>query len=394
VTALAEPARAAAASGPAPRRIGVLQVIDSLELGGAERVAVNLANALPRDRFVPYLTSTRARGPLQDEIAPDVRTLFLDRGRRWDDLPAAVRLARFIRRNEIRIVHCHKATVLLGSVAHLMAGSAKLLWHDHWGLTGVRERSTRLYRVGTFRAAGVIGVNEGLCRWAIEELHHPPERVWYVPNFVMDPRPCPASLALPGTPGRRIVCVARVAPQKDLLNLVAAMARVVEVVPDAHALVLGVESDPEYGRRVREEIARRGLGERVWLLGGRTDATDVVQSSDIGVLSSAGEGLPLALVEYGLCRRPSVATRVGQCADVLDGGDAGILVPPHDPQALADALVRLLQSPEERERLAQRAWRHAMDHHSVAAVMRQITGIYDTLLAEDTQGRRSAQPSP
>lgn len=370
-------------------RIGVLQLIDSLGLGGAERVAVNFANVLPRDRFVPHLATTRERGPLVDEIAPDVSTLFLDRGPRVDDLPAAIRLARYLRKHEIRIVHAHKASVLLASVSHLFAGSAKLLWHDHWGLTGVRRRSDLLYRIGTLRVAGVISVNDGLRRWAIETLRFPPERAWYVPNFVTEPRPCTTPPPLPGVPGSRIVCVARVAPQKDLLNLVHAMARVVQTVPEAVALVIGVESEPEYGRQVRAEIARLGLEKRVWLLGPRTDVTDVVQASDIGVLSSAGEGLPLALVEYGLCRRPSVATLVGQCADVLDHGRAGILVPPHDPEALAEGLLRLLQSPAERERLAELAWRHAQDHHSVSAVLRRVVEIYDVLLGEDGAASRS-----
>lgn len=380
--AIARSDASAAPSAAGDERIGVMQLTDSLELGGAERVALNLANLLPRDRYVPHLVTTRMRGPLAAEIAPDVHTLFLDRGPRWDDLPAAVRLARYIRRHRIRIVHAHKLAVALGSLAHLMAPSAKLVFHDHWGLTGVRQRSDVLHRIVTWRASGVISVNEDLRRWAIEKLGFPEHRVWYVPNFVVDPPPCANPPELPGVPGRRIVCVARIDPQKGLLELVQAMKRVVEVVPEAHALVVGAETDAAYGRQLRAEIARVGLGRSVSILGARMDVTDVVQACDIGVLSSASEGLPLALIEYGLCRRPAVATDVGQCAEVLDHGRAGILVPPRDPSALAEALIRLLQSPEERSRLAERAYQHALQRHSASAVMRRISAIYDELLAD------------
>lgn len=366
---------------PLSERIGILQVTDSLEMGGAERVALNFANLLPRDRFQTHLCATRWEGPLAAEIAPDVGRIVLGRVRRWDDPGAARRLARYVREHDIRLLHCHKDTIFLASLARVLGMRARLLWHDHWGLTGVRERPAWLYRAGTFCADGVIAVNQDLRRWSEQALRHRPDRVWYVPNFVAQPRPCPAPPELPGKPGARIVCVARLDPQKDIVNLARAMERVVREMPEACALVLGGETDPEYGSLVRREIARLGVGGSVRLLGTRNDVTDVIQNCDIGVLSSAAEGLPLALIEYGLCKVPSVATRVGQCPDVLDGGKAGILVPPGDHEALAAGLLRLLRAPEERARLAGLAHRYAMAHHSESAVLGRVVSIYETLLA-------------
>jgi glycosyltransferase involved in cell wall biosynthesis len=361
----------------------VLQVVGSLGLGGAERVAVNLANHLPRERFVSHLCVTRTGGPLEQEIAPEVGCLRLKRRRRLEDLSAALHVRRYVRAHAIGILHAHSTSLHLASLANVLDRRSVLVWHDHYGYGEDRPRSPLLYRMASWRVSGIIAVNRTLERWAVEELGRPPERVWYVPNFVAEPRPLNAPVDLPGSAGRRIVCVARMAPQKDILNLVRAMAVVVESLPEAHVFVLGVENDASYGRMVREEIERRGLRERVRLLGPRTDATDVVQTCDIGVLSSASEGLPLALIEYGLCRRPAVATQVGQCADVLAGGRAGILVPPRDPERLAEALIRLLRSPEERARLGALAWEHANRHHSVAAVVGQVAGIYERLLEEE-----------
>jgi len=176
------------------------------------------------------------------------------------------------------------------------------------------------------------------------------------------------------------VSACRVDPQKDLENFVRAFAWIHETEPRAHGIVMGEEVDPAYAARVYELTATLGLEDHVHWLGARTDVTDVLQACDVGVLSSKSEGLPLALIEYSLCRLPSVATHVGQCADVLEGGKAGILVPPGDPRALADGVLRLLASPEERTQLADRAYRYADSHHTVEVALKRLTDLYDAVL--------------
>jgi glycosyltransferase involved in cell wall biosynthesis len=360
--------------------MGVLQVVESLLLGGAERVAVNLANLLSRDRYDVHLCVTRQDGPLANELATDVGRIVLDRGPRWDDPAAIWHLARYIRQHDIRIVHAHQDTIVISTPALLLArGDRRLVWHDHFGRLDMRSRSARLYRLVTARVDGTISVTRALADWALHSLRHPPERVWYMANFVHCPPP-KARPDLPGRPGRRIVCVGRMDPQKDQLNLVRALPRVLEQVPDAHVILVGAESIPEYSTAIRLEISAQDVGASISLLGPRTDVPDVLSACDIGVLPSASEGLPLTLVEYGMCGLPSVCTRVGQCPDVLDEGRAGILVPSRDPDALANGLVRLLKSPEERTRLATLARRHAQEHHSAERFLRHLDAVYSTVL--------------
>ena len=105
-----------------------------------------------------------------------------------------------------------------------------------------------------------------------------------------------------------------------------------------------------------------------------------MRACDVGVLSSASEGLPLALIEYGMARLASVATSVGQCAEVLDGGRAGVLVPPRSPDALAHALTLLLRSADERQTLGARLEEHVRREYSAASAMERITALYDEVL--------------
>lgn len=346
-------------------RIGILHLVDTLEPGGTERVAVNLVNHLSRERFRAFLATTRREGTLASEVLPDVGRLALNRSRTLD-LGALRRLIRFVRENEISIVHAHSSSLFL---AALVPG-VRIVWHDHFGRR--EERPAWLWGLPARRAAAVVAVSEELARWSRERLGI--EAV-YLPNFIPEAPPGPIP-DLPGTPGSRVVCVANLRAQKDHLTLLEAIARVVREQPEAHLLLAGADVEPAYATRVREEAAT--LGDRVTFLGSRPDVPDLLRGCDVGVLASASEGFPLSLLEYGRAGLAAVATRVGQCPEVLDG--AGILVPPGDPGALSEALLALLRDPARRKELGERLCRRVRERYSAAAVMERLEAVYHTVL--------------
>jgi glycosyltransferase involved in cell wall biosynthesis len=356
---------------------------DTLEAGGTERVAINLVNALPRDRYDVSLCSTRRDGPLARLIGADVKHLSLAR-RRTVDVAALLQLARFIRTHDVRILHAHASALFTAVAASLLPPHPVVVWHDHCGHQQHAPRPVRPYRYASRRVAGVIAVNEFLADWARTTLRMPGERVWYVPNFVAEQRPEPVS-GLPGLPGRRIVCVANLRPQKAHLDLLKAMAIVVRSAPDAHLLLVGREAEPECSQAVRGGIAELGLAGHVTLLGERTDVAGILRQCDVGVLSSRSEGFPLALVEYGLAGLAAATTDVGQCAEVLDAGRAGLLAPPGQPDALAAALGRLLGSPKLRSECGARLRQRVVERYGRDSVIERITHVYSTVAT----GRRS-----
>lgn len=342
-------------------RIGILHLVDSLDPGGAERVAVNLVNHLSRERFRPFLATTRREGALASAVLPDVGRLSLNRSRTLD-LGALRRLVRFVRDNGIFVVHAHSSSLFLAS----LVPGVRIVWHDHFGRLGEEDRPAWLWGPAARRAAAVVAVSEDLARWSRERLG---VEAFYLPNFIPE---APAG-PIPDLPGTlRVVCVANLRAQKDHLTLLRAFAR----IPDAHLLLAGAEVEPAYAARVREEAS--SLGDRVTFLGSRPDVPDLLRGCDVGVLSSASEGFPLSLLEYGRAGLAAVATRVGQCPEVLDG--AGILVPPGDPEALADALLALLRDPARRRELGERLRRRVREIYSPSAVMARLEAVYHTVL--------------
>lgn len=365
--------------------IGVMQVCDSLAAGGMERVAVNIANALPAARYRSWICATRDEGPLADLVQPHVGRLFLQRRGRFDR-KALRRLANHLRQENIQIVHAHGSSVFFAVAAAWLARRTRVVWHDHFGRYATEERPVWLYRLMTGRTRAVVTVNQPLCEWARRRLKLPAEKVTYIPNFVHEPDRGMPVPALPGKTGRRMVCVANFRPQKDHFGLLRAMRDVLRRVPDAHLLLIGERVDQLYFRSVETELLGDGLAGRVTMLGPRRDVGAVLRGCDVAVLSSASEGLPLALLEYGLAGLPVVATNVGQCAEVLGQGECGLVVPPGAPGELARGLVALLESAEQRAVLGAKFRQRIHQLYSPEAVMQRIEDVYDRALGARRNG--------
>jgi glycosyltransferase involved in cell wall biosynthesis len=369
-------------------RLGVLHLVDCLDVGGAETVAVNLVNALPREHYRVYLGTTRRDGPLAAKVRPDVGRLRLARRRRCD-LAAVGRLASYIRSNQILIVHAHSTSVFIGIVAAWLVGQCKVIWHDHYGGQWLRVRPRWLYMPASLAVSGVVAVNQALAEWAIRALRVPAARVWYVPNFVPPPADLPHWVELPGQPGQRVVCVANFRPEKAHGTLLQAAAQVVRCQPHAHFLLVGGVGHQTYYAGIQQSIADLGLSDHVTLLGPRGDVPAILRACTIGVLSSASEGLPLALLEYGAAGLAAAATHVGQCAEVLDPPHAGLISAPNDPATLAANILRLLHTPGLRAELGAKLQARVVEHYSCDAAVSRIQTIY-TLLASKPRAHAAA----
>jgi glycosyltransferase involved in cell wall biosynthesis len=309
-------------------RTAVMHLVDALRIGGAERVAINLANLLPQDRYKTYLCSTREEGPLAHLVESHVGRLSLTRASTLD--PTAVRaMVKFIREKKIRILHAHASALFFARLVSLFAPYLRLIWHDHYGRYAFNDRPVWLYKLATLGIAGVVAVNRPLEAWSLNSLGV--KRVWYIPNLVQLENGASLQTPSPGNAGQRLVCVANIRPQKDHFNLLEAMRLVKARRPFAHLLLVGDYADKPYCDSVLQHISTLGLSEQVTYLGARQDIGAILRNTDIGVLSSGSEGLPLALLEYGIAGLPAVSTNVGQCPEVLNDGAAGLLVPPSSP---------------------------------------------------------------
>lgn len=359
---------------------GIIQIIDTLEIGGAERVAVNLANHLPRSQYDSHLCSTRRDGILVEQLASDVQHLSLQRKNRFD-VKAIRRLVEYITIHGIEILHAHGTSLFIAALSSIFLPFTKVVWHDHFGRFFVEERPDWIYRIANRRVSGIISVNQSLADWARIKLNVTDERVWYIPNYVCLEKTNGSFSTLPGRAGSRIVCVANLRPEKGHLYLLQAMKTVISEFPLAHLLIVGAAHDLIYLNRIEKEIEHHGLGEHVTLLGQQQDIAVILEMCDIGVMSSLSEGLPLVLLEYGAASLPVVCTEVGQCSEVLSDGKVGLLVPAADPLALAKAIKVLLESQSLRIELGKKFNSRVTKNFSMTSAIDQICNVYEQILS-------------
>ena len=365
---------------PEPR-VRVLHVISSLTVGGAERLVVSAARGLSPDRFDHQICCLSERGPLADEAAAAGIPVFCIGTFPGLSHPVAfARLLALIRRARPRVVHTHlQAANLYGRLAAWLAQVPVLIATEHNVYVGKPRRYVVVERWLARETDVLIAVSENVRRFLAEQLGVPPATVRVVRNGAAALAPSSARIAelrarLERAGARPVVAtVASLTAKKGHAFLFEAVARL-RSQNIACTLVLAGEG-PER-QRLQATMERLGLTEFVHFLGSDSDVGSVLAVADLIVLPSVVEGLPLALLEAMLAGKPVVATAVGGIPEVIVSGDNGLLVPPCDEAALADAIERVLQSPEVGERIGARGRCTVQQHFTEAAYLRSLEAIY------------------
>lgn len=353
---------------PPVRPPRVLQVIDSLWPGGAERLMPVLVGELHRTgEAVPVVRVIGDGGNADPALERAVRATsehFAFTGRHKMYEPALVRkLGSTIRRHRVDVVHSHLnvanvssrvASALLGvphvATVHLppdqeSEDAPHRVWAD--GLTA--RLSTR-----------VVGVSPDTASGYAERFRIPSSRVRVIPNGTA-PRPLSPGFdrdrtrrELAGTDEevRIVLCAARLEERKGIADLIRAAPALRARIPAVRVVIAGKGNDEV---RLRRLVADQGVASFVRFLGFRDDVGDLLASADVICLPSYIEGLPVSLLEAMHAELVCVATDVGGTRFVVRDGETGVLVRPGDPGGLAAALERVLTDHELRARLARQA---------------------------------------
>ena len=371
-------------------------MIDSLaELGGAETLALYLAEALDAERYERTLCVTRwddeaakqepARTAIEALRKSGVRILGIERRSRAS-VGAWWPLIRFLRRERIDVIHAHKFgsnvwAVLFGRLTRVPV----IVAHEHmWSYEDSGPIRHWLDRAWIARGAdALVAVSEEGRRQMIELEGVRPQDVLYIRNGVPD---VPAGMRMKvrgelGISGDAPVVgtVAQLRPEKALEVLVAAAAKLRATTPDLHVLIAG---DGLERPRLERMIESEGLGESVHLLGYRRDVPDILAALDVAVCCSDFEGGPLSVMEYMDAGLATVATEVGGLPELIEPGLTGALVPARDPDALATAIDALLRDPEGRREMGARARERRRADYALDTWVGRMEELYEELLAE------------
>jgi glycosyltransferase involved in cell wall biosynthesis len=319
----------------------ILQLIDSLEAGGAERMAVNYANGLAKQIDFSGLVVSRKEGPLVNQIDEPVSYLFLNR-KRVIDFKALFKLRNYVVLHKVSVVHAHSTSFFLAFLLKLIHPSIKILWHDHYGDSEfLYKRPLLALRLIAPFFSGIISVNQKLKVWAQEIMHF--ENAIYLPNFPTEEKNITEDTVLEGIEGKRIVCLANLRVQKDhfLLLEVAKMLKLSHAEWTFH--LVGKDFDDAYSKQIQSLIIEHHLEKNVFLYGTKQDIKNILDQSTIAILTSQSEGLPMAILEYGWHKKPVVVTNVGEISSVIQNGKNGFVVAARKEQLFFEAVVKFIE---------------------------------------------------
>ncbi len=351
----------------------VLQLIDSLNAGGAERVAVNYANSLASRIETSFLCSTRKEGILKGSLSENVHYLFLNK-KYIVDFKAIKKLSLFIKTNKINIIHAHSSSFFLGTLIKILNPNLILIWHDHYGNSEfLDKRSKRVLKFCSKFFNHVFSVNTKLETWTKKSLKM--KSVSYLPNFAVLNSTKPIT-KLKGVKGMRIVCLANMRPQKDHITLLKAFKLILNKHPDWSLHLVGQDFHDAYTSSVKTFIKQESLSKYVYFYGSCSDTNYILAQSTIGVLSSKSEGLPLALLEYGLAGLPVITTDVGDCNLVVSNSSYGQLVPSRNEKNLAEAILIYINSADKRLEAGKNLQLKVLETYSESRIMNSILEIY------------------
>jgi len=355
----------------------VLQLIDSLETGGAERVSVNIANALASQIDASFLCATRKEGLLKESLQTNVDYLFLNKSKTID-FTAVKSLNNYIKRNKIDIVHAHSTSFFLATFIKLLNSKLKIVWHDHYGNSEyINNRKSKVLRLCSSYFSHVFCVNKKLEIWAKQYLKS--RSISYLPNFVVLNEINPIT-KLKGENDKRIIHLANLRPQKDHITLFNAFKKIVKDCPGWSLHCVGKDFNDEYSESLQTKIIDLGLSDSIFLYGSKLDIVHILEQSNIGVLSSRSEGLPIALLEYGLAGLPVVVTNVGDCTKVVENNKSGIVVVNEDSEALATGVLQLLLDQEKARGFGHNLKLKVEKEYSITKYVKTLLDVYNVLL--------------
>lgn len=318
----------------------VFQIIDSLEIGGSERMSVNIYNTLTSNNIENFLVVSRKTGPLYHFIQETKNVVFLNKKGSLDIL-SFFRFYKLIRNYKPTLIHAHQTSIYWTFLVKLLCPRITVVWHDHWGLSDLLKDSDRkIIKYFSFLINGVICVNNKIKTWNINNLKVQKEAIVYIPNYPLVQQ----IQERKKTKKHTLLCVANIRSQKDHPNLLEACVLLKEQKIDFELLLAGSLENVNWVKKIKKRIIDLNLENDVTILGPITDISKILGKADVGILSSVSEGLPVSLLEYGLAELPVVCTDVGQCKEVLGNGEFGWIVPAKSPLRLAMAIKDALEN--------------------------------------------------
>lgn len=377
------------------RKVKIVHVINSFQFGGAEAMLCNLLLRTDRARFEPsVVTLIDDMSVAAPVVSAGIPVACVNMRPGIPDPRGLLRLAKHLKAARPDVVQTWMDhSNLIGGLATKWGTDAPVVWGIHHSnhVKGVAKRSTLLTVAACAKLSRKIPARVVVCSEMSKTSYL--ASGFYAANLIVIPNGFDTKRFVPDPEARRTFraelglptdcfifgLAARFDPMKDPTTFLRAAAIVAKRFNGVRFVVCGKGMDTanaELARQVRE----LGLVDRMSLIGPRQDVPRFLAAVDVAALSSISEAFPLVLGEAMACATPCVSTDVGDASLIV--GEAGTIVPPSNPQAMADAMAAFVQMPQaDRAALGVAGRRRVCELFDLDAVTRRYEAVYDDVIA-------------
>jgi glycosyltransferase involved in cell wall biosynthesis len=371
----------------------VLHVLPDLKVGGGQQLVLFLAEHTDRRDVqvsVAYMTPDHEMRPLFEKAGVVPRCL--NQQSRWRWPLTLVRLVQLMRSERVDVLHAHMSHRKLAYAAAALTHTP-VVSHLHMPRPYREQKQSIAARLRAwirFRAEHLLVRRFVAVSSEVMDTHVPflpdPDRLSLVFNGIpterflhVDASQLQALRVELGVNGAFpvLINVGRLHPQKDQMTLVRMMSTIREARPGAKLLIVGEGPERE---PLQQEIHDRGLQETVLLVGERHDIPQLLASGDVFLLSSTAEGLPLVVGEAMAAGKPVVAFDLEPLREFVEDGSSGYLVTARSPEALAAAVLKVVDDASLRSTMGQRGRQIVLERFDISVCARQLETIYRSIL--------------
>ncbi|MHC4944508.1 MAG: glycosyltransferase [Planctomycetota bacterium] len=364
------------------KKLRLMMLLQGLNVGGLEKVAVDLANHLP-ETYEITLCCYDNLGPLESLLKENREALLLERKPGFDP-GIIVKLRRELKNRKIDVIHAHNHTAFFyGTMAARMGGTKKIVYTEHGRTEPLSWKARLAHRVLSRFVHQTIVVADYLKDVLIREEGFPKDKIRFIPNGIDD------SPYLEGDRSdtlrdelgldrstKLVGVIARLDPIKNHKLVLRAMKAVIAEEPSTRLLLVGDGPlKEELSQIVQKDPA---IQDAVLFLGERNDVPNILKNLDMFVLPSLSEGMSLTLVEAMAASLPIVVTEVGGNPAIITHKVSGILVPSDDHESMAKAVLDLLRDDDLSSRLAEGARKRFEEEYTIGQMVKRYRQVYES----------------
>ena len=370
----------------------ILYVIDGIEFGGGERVFAQLLNGLPEDRFEPYLASAPNDAFLKNIKSKNLVFYPVDFSNRFNPLPL-MRLYRIVKSQRIDIVHSQGARAdFFARIAAKLAKVPIIISTVQMLVEGYNVGYLKRFLYQTFdrfseRFVDYFLVVSSVLKENMIEVHGiPPDKIIKIYNGIETDYYKPVGNEEMRYKIRRefavndsdilIASLGRLVWQKGFEYFLHAIPEILREIPDARFILVG---DGPLRPELERLAVELGEGDKIIFAGYRSDVRDVLAALDIVVIPSVLEGFPMITLEAMAMAKPIVAAKIDGITEQITDGINGILIPPKDSSAIAQAIIRLINDRESGKKLGLAARKRVEQEFSVEKMVSETEKVYSSL---------------